>query len=736
MPLLGGSTRTFKAYGKRKTHTTNRTSQSLWDDEEVITNKESVPRTRMPSITLSSSGESNDDDTDADTDYDQLPKPVGMPLLKSKSSVRYQSQAKRDLSNSVALRRAGTAPPATDKENVVPTVITASKNTTARKPSSQALHIVSGPRKPIRPLQVRPTTPLGSPRKKNLSVRPDPSVPPKSSKLAQSRLQFDGVHVPVRRAPKASSSKIAPTPRASTVDLSPQSPIALFSSELDGSVEICNSFDSLSINKSRTLVLEDEDCEEDLTRTETSSRSLASISRRPEINKTTSTYPSFLKELMSITASPVPYDFTSFVSSPPSPFSISAGTKWTKIGEASYSEVFASEGEEGEQMVIKIIPVSNVEAATGVLDPNMGNHLPFVSDWTAVQREIWASALVGEGIHGIEGFVEYKGAFIVQGPYPSRLLSEWDLYRRRLQRERRADYDSQIRPSVLHDNQVYAIICLAHAGTDLESFKLKSWKDAASVLWQAAQACARGEEKVEFEVGAVRLFTIELIRSELIDGKLSQHRDLHWGNLLVKPIQKSTPPLLALDFAALSLTPDSVAAPLDSQQTGLQVTLIDFTLSRAKSSDGFVIFDAFDDEEVFDGQGTDCPSPHAQQSGIDPHISSACAGDPQFDVYRTMRDLIKDDWEGFHPITNLYWLHYLSLKLLHAKKLRRPVSGKSMSIARAAEEMKWYETLVRMEASLKGQVLGPMPKGKKGKSVPRWTSAQDLVRVWKGDVYP
>ncbi|KDE05137.1 haspin protein kinase [Microbotryum lychnidis-dioicae p1A1 Lamole] len=693
MPLPGASTRTFKAYGKRKTHTINRTSQSLWDDEEAISNKESVPQTKMPSITLSSSGESNDDDSDTDTDYDQPPKPVGMPLLKSKSNVRYQSQGKRDLATSVALRRAGTAPPATDKENVVPTVITASKNTTARKPSSQALHIVSGPRKPIRPLQVRPTTPLGSPRKKNLSVRPDPSVPAKSSKLAQSSLQFDGVHVPVRRAPKASSSKITPTPRASTRDLSPRSPRALFSSELDGSVEIYNSFNSLSINKSRTLILEDEDCEEDLTRTDTSSRSPASISRRPEINKTTSTYPSFLKELMSITATPVPYDFTSFVSSPPSPFSISAGTKWTKIGEASYSEVFASEGEEGEQMVIKIIPVSNVEAAAGVLDPNIGNHLPFVSDWTAVQREIWASALFGEGIHGIEGFVEYKGAFIVQGPYPSRLLSEWDLYRRRLQRERRADCDAQIRPSVLHDTQVYAIICLAHAGTDLESFKLKSWKDAASVLWQAAQACARGEEKVEFE-----------------------HRDLHWGNLLVKPIQKSTPPLLALDSAALSLTgltPDSVAAPLDSQHTGLQVTLIDFTLSRAKSSDGFVIFDAFDDEEVFDGQG-----------------------DPQFDVYRTMRDLIKDDWEGFHPITNLYWLHYLSLKLLHAKKLRRPVSGKSMSIARAAEEIKWYETLVGMEARLRSQVLEQAPKGKKGKSVPRWTSAQDLVRVWKGDVYP
>ncbi|SCV68901.1 BQ2448_1022 [Microbotryum intermedium] len=690
MTLLGGSTRTFKAYGKRKTHTINRTTHALWDDEEKPVTKASVPQKTTPSIALSSSEESDDDDDD--TDYDELPKPSGKPSLplKSRSNVKYQSRAKRTLVSSVALRRAGVPPPS-DKENLVPTVAIAAALTTARKASTQAVHIVSSPRKPIRPLQVRPATPLGSPRKtspptKKLAVRPDPAVPSKSSKFAQSNLQFDGVHVPIRHVLKATSSRVVPTPRPSIRSLSARSPIVLSSEEEDASVEFYNSFGSLSLNKSRTLVLEDEGREEDRTTTDASSRSLPSISQRPEISKTTSAYPSFLNELMSITATPVPYDFTSFVTSPPSPFSISAGTKWTKIGEASYSEVFASEGEEGEQMVIKIIPVSNIEAAAGVPDPNMGNHLPFVSDWTAVQREIWASALVGEGDHGIEGFVEYKGAFIVQGPYPSRLLSEWDLYRRRLKKERRTDYDSQIRPSVLPDRQVYAIICLVHAGTDLESFKLKSWKDAASVLWQAAQACARGEEKVEFE-----------------------HRDLHWGNLLVKPLQNATSPCLALDFGALSLTSDSISAPLDARQTGLQVTLIDFTLSRAKSSDGFVIFDAFDDEEVFEGQG-----------------------DPQFDVYRTMRRLISDDWEGFHPITNLHWLHYLSLKLLHAKKLRRPVSGKSMSIARAAEERRWYETLVQLEASLRSQVVEVPLKGKKIKSTPRWTNAQDLVQVWKG----
>lgn len=44
------------------------------------------------------------------------------------------------------------------------------------------------------------------------------------------------------------------------------------------------------------------------------------------------------------------------------------------------------------------------------------------------------------------------------------------------------------------------MIILAHGGRDLESCKLKSWVEAASVLWQVTAACARAEEVVEFEV--------------------------------------------------------------------------------------------------------------------------------------------------------------------------------------------------------------------------------------------
>lgn len=48
--------------------------------------------------------------------------------------------------------------------------------------------------------------------------------------------------------------------------------------------------------------------------------------------------------------------------------------------------------------------------------------------------------------------------------------------------------------------QTYAILVLADGGPDLESVKLSSWVQAASVFWQVVQALATAEKECEFEV--------------------------------------------------------------------------------------------------------------------------------------------------------------------------------------------------------------------------------------------
>ena len=83
-----------------------------------------------------------------------------------------------------------------------------------------------------------------------------------------------------------------------------------------------------------------------------------------------------------------------------------------------------------------------------------------------------------------------------------------------------------------------------------------------------------------------------------------QHRDLHEGQVLLS----------------------------DSETGELRATVIDFGLSRAKSAVTGELFWTRIPEDVFDGQGE------------------------QWDVYRAMKTYIEadgDDWDGFHPVTNL-----------------------------------------------------------------------------------
>lgn len=86
-----------------------------------------------------------------------------------------------------------------------------------------------------------------------------------------------------------------------------------------------------------------------------------------------------------------------------------------------------------------------------------------------------------------------------------------------------------------------------------------------------------------------------------------QHRDLHWGNILLKSVDQ-TPP--ALELSQINITPSRDTrrskrriSMLASASSGIQVTLIDFTLSRTTLRDDRIVFDPFADDCIFDGEG-------------------------------------------------------------------------------------------------------------------------------------
>ncbi|EDR12771.1 uncharacterized protein LACBIDRAFT_311589 [Laccaria bicolor S238N-H82] len=329
-----------------------------------------------------------------------------------------------------------------------------------------------------------------------------------------------------------------------------------------------------------------------------------------------------------------PHEFSAFIESfPYDPIiqsSDNTDTRFRKIGEASYSEVFGI-----GDVVLKVIPLrdeseanvsqSRLKMTTKYSEERPAEEVdgPAPSDAKDVRKEIIVTRAMGE-VYG--GFIKLLKTYVVRGRYPEVLLNLWDYYNEKKGSE-------SVRPDSFNVSQVYAIIVLPNGGSDLEAYTFlnagkSGWKQACSIFWQVTKALGHAEQLVSFE-----------------------HRDLHWGQILVKNVVRHAP------LKALSVNQKAKAKRqlhMDDLAHGVQATVIDLGLSRMDAGDGHdgdeVQWTPFDDE-VFMGEG-----------------------DYQFDVYRMMKDVTGGTWEAFHPITNVMWLHYLALKLLQGKGLKPPTA--------------------------------------------------------------
>ncbi|EEB05656.1 haspin protein kinase [Schizosaccharomyces japonicus yFS275] len=273
--------------------------------------------------------------------------------------------------------------------------------------------------------------------------------------------------------------------------------------------------------------------------------------------------------------------------------------KWIrKIGEATYSEVY--EVHTRRRLVWKIVPFLKKEQLRCI----------------DLYNELRSTKTLGD----LDGFVKMRRGVIVQGPYPRVLLRNWDMYKNK--------YGTQnYRPDYFDKDQYFCILQLEHGGIDLEHFTIYSWQEAWIVFSKVIHALAIAERRFEFE-----------------------HRDLHWGNILVRRKQASTQQVIdLLGRVSLSNALDKTNSASTAAEGDIQITIIDYTLSRLRCTDGRILYYDFDDPEIFTAEG-----------------------DYQFDIYRFMRDSIKLDWASFHPKTNVMWIHYLAYQLVHKKNLPIP----------------------------------------------------------------
>ncbi|XP_061627146.1 uncharacterized protein haspin isoform X3 [Phyllopteryx taeniolatus] len=276
----------------------------------------------------------------------------------------------------------------------------------------------------------------------------------------------------------------------------------------------------------------------------------------------------------------------------------------TKIGEGTFGEVFSTSNSSGETVALKVIPLEGNEKVNGEDQKTFGEILHEI----IISKEL--SSLKEKHQNQTSSFIGLNDLHCVRGRYPPEFLKAWDAF----DRKKGSEND---RPDFFENDQLFIILEFEFGGVDLESSNrtLSSLVVAKSILHQVTAALAVAEQQLHFE-----------------------HRDLHWGNVLVKTTKQKTGSFL-LNGAAHSV-----------EVKGVFVRIIDYSLSRLEIDGLTVSCDISNDEELFTGQG-----------------------DYQFDIYRRMREENGNKWDSYHPHSNVLWLHYLCSKLL-SMKFRRAAS--------------------------------------------------------------
>ena len=218
--------------------------------------------------------------------------------------------------------------------------------------------------------------------------------------------------------------------------------------------------------------------------------------------------------------------------------------KAKKVGEGSYGEVFLlHKVADDDPPVLKVVPVNGTTEVNG----QSQTRLPDMLAEVVVSSELNKLKQVcnKRDKYAAPTFTQLRNCFLVEGSYPPTLLDKWDEYHTYVGSEN--DRPDEHLFSNTADQQHFVALEYANGGKDLEHIVLKNATEGLSIFHQVAYALAgtiivyslytpyfknfRTCPKVFIAVEHSISYTFPVAERAF----QFEHRDLHWGNILVRP---------------------------------------------------------------------------------------------------------------------------------------------------------------------------------------------------------
>jgi serine/threonine-protein kinase haspin len=309
----------------------------------------------------------------------------------------------------------------------------------------------------------------------------------------------------------------------------------------------------------------------------------------------------------------------------------------TKIAEASFSEVYrlsstsATNGIKQES-VLKVVPLKTapdaplpcqlLNRAIRNREAQMAKELEARLEedhWRSDVMDVASEVKLLQNTTHIPGFTVFRDLTIVQGRPSASFSFAWKDWNKTRTGDKKSQFPDPSKKTSYTDTQLWAVIEMQDAGTDVEKMMenggLTSIWEVWDVFWGVVVSVAKAEEECRFE-----------------------HRDLHLGNICVRSSR-----------AGADVLHPIIKDPLKRKLkfSGLETTVIDYTLSRADIASGKV------ESRAEAGEGNDEDVEVAfLDLNKDPALFQGDASEEyQYEIYRYMRgaalfgDPLQGAWE-------------------------------------------------------------------------------------------